>query len=442
MKTLYLECSMGAAGDMIAASLLGLLDKDDRAAFIRDINALALPGVTVKAEPAVSCGIHGLHWSVIVAGEEEASEDVEPGGHHHHDHDHDGHHHDHDHDHDGHHHDHTHDDHHNHHTHNDLGSISALIDSLSVSKKVKRDAQSVYSLLAEAEASAHGRAVEHVHFHEVGALDAVADIVGACMLMERLAPDTVAASPVQVGDGFVRCAHGVLPVPAPATAHLLRGIPTRAGAARGELCTPTGAALLKHFVSGFGSMPDMTAERVGYGMGRKQFEALNAVRAFIGESGSSGSSVDGPNGAITELRCTVDDMTGEAVGFASELLLKTGALDVTVIPVQVKKNRPGLIISCLCESDRADDMAALLLRHTSTYGVRRWNCDKYMLNRRFETVQTAYGPITMKHGEGYGVSRVKPEFDDCANAARQSGAPIETVMRAAMNAVESGKGIE
>ncbi|MDR1263699.1 MAG: nickel pincer cofactor biosynthesis protein LarC [Oscillospiraceae bacterium] len=441
MKTLYLECSMGAAGDMIAASLLGLLDKDDRAAFIRDINALGLPGVTVKAEPAVSCGIHGLHWSVVVDGEEEASEDAEPGGHHH-GHDHDGHHHDHDHD--RHHHDHNHDHngHHNHHTHNDLGSISALIDSLPVSLKVKRDAQSVYSLLAEAEASAHGRAVEHVHFHEVGALDAVADIVGACVLMERLAPDTVASSPVQVGEGFVRCAHGVLPVPAPATAHLLRGIPTRAGAARGELCTPTGAALLKHFAGGFGSMPDMTTERVGYGMGRKQFEALNAVRAFIGESGSSDPSVGGPNGAITELRCTVDDMTGEAVGFASELLLKTGALDMTVIPVQVKKNRPGLIISCLCESDQADDMAALLLRHTSTYGVRRWDCVKYMLDRRFETVQTAYGSITMKHGVGYGVSRVKPEFDDCARAARQSGAPIEAVMRAAMNALEPGRGIE
>jgi uncharacterized protein (TIGR00299 family) protein len=292
----------------------------------------------------------------------------------------------------------------------------------------------VYGLLAEAESHAHGRAVEHVHFHEVGALDAVADIVGVCMLVERLAPDLIAASPVQVGEGFVRCAHGLLPVPAPATAYLLRGVPTRAGAARGELCTPTGAALLKHFAKNFGKAPDMVVDRIGYGMGHKQFEALNAVRAFIGEDAAAPG---GPNGAITELRCTVDDMTGEAVGFASETLMRAGALEVAALPVQVKKNRPGLILSCLCASEHADEVAALLLRHTSTYGVRRYECSKYMLDRRFETVSTDYGPITVKHGSGYGVNRVKPEFDECAKAARASEAPVETIIRAAMNAADA-----
>jgi uncharacterized protein (TIGR00299 family) protein len=454
---------MGAAGDMLAAALLDLLDADSRGSFIDGVNALGLPGVSVSAVPAESCGIRGINWEVDIAGEREESKDIEPSGHdheHHHHHDHEHHHHDHDHEH-NHHHDHEHDHHHHdhdhhhhhdhdhhhhdhnhhHHTHNDLGSISALIDSLPVSTRVKQDAKAVYSLLAEAESHAHGRAVEYVHFHEVGALDAVADVVGVCMLIEKLAPDTIAASPIQVGEGFVRCAHGVLPVPAPATAHLLRGIPSKSGAARGELCTPTGAALLRHFVKNFGRAPDMSVDKIGYGMGHKQFEALNAVRAFIGESAASPG---GPNGKITELRCTVDDMTGEAVGFASETLMRIGALEVAVTPVQVKKNRPGLVISCLCADDRADEMAALLLRHTSTYGVRRYDCVKYMLERRFDTVETDYGSITVKYGEGYGVRRVKPEFEDCARASRQSGVPIETIARAAMNAAqparaESGK---
>ena len=459
MRTLYLECVMGAAGDMLAAALLDLLDEGERADFVNDMNALGLPDTTVQAKAAVSCGIRGLHWEVSVGGEHEVSEDVEPGAHDHdhshgcdHDHSHGCAHdhshgcdHDHshscDHDH-SHAHDHPHDHGHHHthernHDHRGLGSIAALIDSLPVSAGVRDDAKAVYALLAEAESHAHGREVDQVHFHEVGSLDAVADIVGVCMLVERLDPDVVFASPVQVGEGFVWCAHGMLPVPAPATAYLLRGIPIKAGAVRAELCTPTGAALLRHFVQSFGTLPDITTERVGYGLGRKQFGALNAVRSYIGESTEQERGANSPNGTITELHCTVDDMTGETIGYATETLMHSGALDVSVEPVQMKKNRPGLIISCLCATAQADDMAALLLRHTSTYGVRRYDCIKYMLDRAFETVQTAYGPISVKHGSGYGVVRVKPEYAECADAAMRAGVPIETVMRAAMNAVDA-----
>ena len=278
MKTLFLECNMGAAGDMLMAALLELLA--DKEAFLKKLNNIGLEGVKVKAEPSQKCGIMGTHISVLVgtAEAEETSIDVDITNH-----EHDDHHHDHDHSH--HHHDHDQDHHHDHH-HNLTGmkDIEMILSKLNISDKVKKDALGVYNLIADAESRAHGRSVDEVHFHEVGNLDAVADIVGVSLLMEELAPDWVTASPVHVGSGFVRCSHGVLPVPAPATAYILLDIPSYGGKIRGELCTPTGAALLKHFVKEFGPMPLMKTKQIGYGMGKKDFEAANCVRAFLGES--------------------------------------------------------------------------------------------------------------------------------------------------------------
>lgn len=247
MRTIYLDCAMGAAGDMLLAALWELLD-DKAADFLRALNGLGLPGVAVEAEPAVRCGVAGTHFRVRVHGREE-----------------------------GHGHDH-------HHDHADLPRIETLLAGLPVSERVRADALAVYRSIARAESQVHGTEVEHVHFHEVGALDAVTDVVGVCMLLERLSPEQVLASRVHVGCGQVRCAHGLLPVPAPATALLLRGIPIYGGTIPGELCTPTGAALLGHFVRGFGALPPMRVDRIGYGMGTRELPAANCLRAFLGEA--------------------------------------------------------------------------------------------------------------------------------------------------------------
>ena len=407
MKTLYLECTMGAAGDMLTAALLELTE--DRQAFIDKMNALGLPGVTVAAEPAVKCGITGTHMKVTVNGAEEESEDV-----------HDGHHHDHHHDHDHeHHHDH---DHEHHHHHASMADIEALIDGLKVSDKVKADAKAVYALIADAESRVHGRPVSEIHFHEVGTMDAAADVIGVCLLMEQLAPEQVIASPVHTGSGHVHCAHGILPVPAPATALLLEGIPSYGGQVKGELCTPTGAALLRYFASRFGDRPVMATAAVGYGMGKKDFEQANCLRAFLGES-------EGQREQITKLECNLDDMTGEEIGFALEQLFKAGARDAWTQAIGMKKSRPGVLLSVVCLPEDADGLAAVMMKYTSTLGIRRQDLSRYTLLRGIETVGTPYGEVRVKRASGMGVERAKPEYDDLAALAEMHGVPLETIRK-------------
>ena len=425
MKTLYLECTMGAAGDMLTAALLELTE--DRQAFIDKMNALGLPGVTVAAEPAVKCGITGTHMKVTVNGAEEESEDVHDGHHHDHHHDHDhGHEHHHDHDHD-HHHDHDHEHHHDHdhehhHHHASMADIEALIDGLKVSDKVKADAKAVYALIADAESRVHGRPVSEIHFHEVGTMDAAADVIGVCLLMEQLAPEQVIVSPVHTGSGHVHCAHGILPVPAPATALLLEGIPSYGGQVKGELCTPTGAALLRYFASRFGDRPVMATAAVGYGMGKKDFEQANCLRAFLGES-------EGQREQITKLECNLDDMTGEEIGFALEQLFKAGARDAWTQAVGMKKSRPGVLLSVVCLPEDADGLAAVMMKYTSTLGIRRQDLSRYTLLRGIETVGTPYGEVRVKRASGMGVERAKPEYDDLAALAEMHGVPLETIRK-------------
>ena len=423
MKTLHLECTMGAAGDMLTAALLELTE--DRQAFIDKMNALGLPGVTVAAEPAVKCGITGTHMKVTVNGAEEESEDVYDGHHHDHHHDHDhGHEHHHDHDHE-HHHDHDHDHHHDHehhHHHASVADIEALIDGLKVSDKVKADAKAVYALIADAESRVHGRPVSEIHFHEVGTMDAAADVIGVCLLMEQLAPEQVIASPVHTGSGHVHCAHGILPVPAPATALLLEGIPSYGGQVKGELCTPTGAALLRYFASRFGDRPVMATAAVGYGMGKKDFEQANCLRAFLGES-------EGQREQITKLECNLDDMTGEEIGFALEQLFKAGARDAWTQAIGMKKSRPGVLLSVVCLPEDADGLAAVMMKYTSTLGIRRQDLSRYTLRRGIETVGTPYGEVRVKRASGMGVERAKPEYDDLAALAEKHGVPLETIRK-------------
>lgn len=410
MKTLYFECNMGAAGDMLMASLLELIPNQEE--FIEKINHLGIPGVKVMLEKSVKCGITGSHIAVTVHGDEEESVDVPS------DHDHD-HHEDHEHHHEHaseHAHPHTHE-----HTHSGMGEIRQLIESLPVSEKVHCDALRVFGLVAEAESFVHGRPVEQIHFHEVGNMDAVADIVGVCMLMEEIAPEKICASAIHVGSGQVRCAHGILPVPAPATAYILRDVPIYGGAVRGELCTPTGAALLKYFATDFGAMPVMTVSAIGYGMGKKDFEAANCVRAYLGSTGESGDE-------ICELRCNLDDMTPEAIGFAQEILFEHGAIDVYTIPIGMKKSRPGVMLCCMCRKEEREALAKLLLRHTTTLGVRVSSLKRYTLNREMTIQQTKYGPVRLKTSSGDGTKKIKPEYEDMAKIAKENDLTIGEVL--------------
>ena len=398
MRILYLDCSMGAAGDMLMAALYELLD--DKQTFLDTMRGLGLPGIEISAEPAVKCGITGTHMKVLVHGSEELDAL--------HDHLHE------------HAHEHSHD--HEHHHHTDLHEIEHLLSHLDLPQTVRDDALAVYHRIAEAESKVHGRPVDQIHFHEVGTLDALADVVGVCLLMHLLAPEKVYASSVHVGCGQVKCAHGILPVPAPATALLLAGVPIYGGAIQGELCTPTGAALLTHFVTKFGELPAMRLLKSGYGMGTKDFPAANCVRAMLGEQ-------DAPTEEILELSCNLDDCTGEAIGFAMERLLDAGALDVYWTSVGMKKNRPGILLTCMCRPLDREKMVELLFRHTTTLGVRESAFRRYTLSRESKTIQTPDGDIRVKVSTGYGVVREKPEFDDLAKIARETGKSLSELQK-------------
>lgn len=301
MKTLYIDCSMGAAGDMLTAALLELLPEEKQAEFIEKMNNLGIPGVSVEKTTVSKCGINGTHVKVLVNGEEEGefmhhhhhdeehehSHEHDHHEHHHHEHEEACEHHDHSHEH---HHDGEHSHHHEHehshtHSHHGMHDIEYIVNGhLDIPENVKHDVMAVYNLIAEAESNAHGKPIDEIHFHEVGTMDAVADVTAVCLLIDMIKPEKIVASPVHVGSGTVHCAHGILPVPAPATAFILKGIPIYGGKIKSELCTPTGAALLKHFVSEFGDMPIIKTEKIGYGMGYKDFEQANCVRVFLGEA--------------------------------------------------------------------------------------------------------------------------------------------------------------
>ena len=387
MRTLYIDCGMGAAGDMLTAALLELLP--DREGFVRKLNSLGIPGVTVVAERSEKCGINGTHIRVMVHGEEE-NEHMH--GHHHHDH-----------------------------HHGSMSEIRSIVSGLPIPTMVKLDIMAVYEEIARAESHVHGVPVDQIHFHEVGSMDAVADITSVCMLMYELDVDQVIASPVHVGSGQVRCAHGILPVPAPATAHILREIPIYGGSIKGELCTPTGAALLKHFVTEFGDMPAMKLKAIGYGMGKKDFERANCVRVLLGETKEK------PEG-IWELSCNLDDMTGEQLGYAMEVLMEQGARDAFTTPIGMKKSRPGVMLTVLCREADKERMIGLLFKHTTTLGIRESFCNRHTLNRRVETVDTAYGPVRKKVSFGHGVRRSKFEYEDVARAAKENNISISEVL--------------
>ena len=431
MRTIYLDLGMGAAGDMLTAALLELLDEKEQESFLEEIGKTGIPNTKITREKIRKSGIGGSLMHVQILGTEEESHDHDHEHFHEQDHDHEhthdhahDHEHTHDHDHDhAHDHEHTHDhahDHAHHHHHTGMKDIERIIGELAVSEGVRKNVKAVYQLIAEAESRVHGESVDLVHFHEVGAMDAVADITAVCMLMEKLSPDRVIASPVHAGSGHVRCAHGILPVPAPATALLLEEIPWYGGSVKGELCTPTGAALVRYFADAFGPMPVLKVSRIGYGMGKKEFPMLNCVRALLGDS-------EDRKDQVISLSCNVDDMTGEEIGAAMEALYEAGAREVFTTPVGMKKSRPGTMITLLVSPDLEETLVSVLFRVTSTLGIRRSILDRYVLDRREETLETEAGKVRCKISSGYGVSRRKFEYDDIAAIAKAEGKSIREI---------------
>ncbi|MBO6259690.1 MAG: nickel pincer cofactor biosynthesis protein LarC [Lachnospiraceae bacterium] len=389
MKLLYIDCSMGAAGDMLTGALTELFPDADTV--ISELNSFGISGVCYEKERTVKCGISGTHITVRVNGTEE-----------------DEHMHD-----DG--------DDHDHH-HSSLADIEKIIAGLNLAEIIKQDICAVYNLIAEAESHVHGVPVSDIHFHEVGRMDAIADIAAVCYLMDKLGRPKVTASPIHVGSGQVKCAHGLLPVPAPATAYILKGCPVYGGNIKGELCTPTGAALLKYFADDFGSMPAMTVSGIGYGMGKKDFEAANCVRAIIGECTANEMNTDG---SITEMICNIDDMTGEELGFATERLMSEGALDVYTVAAYMKKGRPGQILHVLCKNADKEKMVHSIFKYTKTIGIRYCVMERYTLERHCEEIDTEYGVVHQKISSGFGVERRKTEYDDLARIAVEKGISLE-----------------
>lgn len=421
MKVLYLDLGMGVAGDMLTAALLELCPDADK--IVEKLNSLNIPGVHFKRESVKKSGICGTYMHVMIHGVEEEC------GHVHSEHEHT-------------------------HHHTCLSDIKEVVAGLNTSDKIKNQVLDVYNIIADAESKVHGEKVEQIHFHEVGNMDAVADVAAVCTIVDEIGADKIVASPVHVGSGYVMCAHGKLPVPAPATAYILKGIPSYSDGIKGELCTPTGAALIKYFVDEFTDMPVMSVSEIGYGFGKKEFERLNCVRAFVGEGVEKEikdiSYKKGKNNyvendinkcydserkslmrdmfceknmeitdEIIELVCNIDDMTAEEIGFATEKLFDAGALDIYTVSAYMKKNRPGTIISCLCYKEQKDKFVRLMFKYTTTIGVRQYECDRYVLSRKMENRKTVYGNVRVKKSFGYGVQKQKTEYEDLSNIAKR-----------------------
>lgn len=395
MKQLYLDLGMGAAGDMLTAALLELCPHKD--GIIKKLNSLNIPGVHYEREIMKKSAICGTHMHVIVNGSDEECGHEHEEGHHEH----------------------------SHHHHISMSDIGEIVSKLNTSEKIKKQILDVYNIIADAESRVHGEPVSQIHFHEVGNMDAIADVAAVCILINELNIGKIVVSPVHTGSGFVMCAHGKLPVPAPATALILEGVPYYSDGLKGELCTPTGAALIKYFADDFSDMPAMVVEKTGYGFGKKEFERLNCVRALLGtafqcsevtsECDNSCEKTD----KVVELACNIDDMTAEEIGFATEKILEAGALDVYTISAYMKKNRPGTVICCLCHEDEREKFAKIMFKYTTTIGVRQYNCDRYILSRKTENIETDYGNVRVKKTSGYGVEREKMEYDDLSNIANK-----------------------
>ncbi|HYG64915.1 MAG TPA: nickel pincer cofactor biosynthesis protein LarC [Thermoanaerobaculia bacterium] len=439
MAHYHLDCFSGLAGDMFLGACLDLGMPLE--VLTDTVARLGLPGVSVEARKAMRGGFTGTRFRVLRDSRPIEGPDPEEQQHHHHEHHHHHHHHPHDHGHghhqhhdhghDHHHHDHDHGHHHHHEHGRDLPAIRRLIQESGLAGPVQERALRLFQRLGEAEAKAHGMPIEQVHFHEVGAVDSIIDLVGAAAAIEHLAPERITCGPVNVGSGTVRTAHGELPVPAPATAELLRGVPIFGGPG-GELTTPTGAVLLAELVNEFVEAPAFILDRVGYGLGKKHLpHQPNATRLLAGK----GTQVR-PEVMVVE--CEVDDLPGEAFGFLMERLLEAGALDVYFTPVQMKKNRPGTLVTLLCRRQQLEPLAGVLLMESGSLGCRYYLASRFEAERDVVDVETPYGAVRVKRArlDGHPLATA-PEFEDCRRLALAAGVPLRDVYRAALTAAGS-----
>ncbi len=428
MKTLYLDIFSGLSGDMFLGAMLDL--GVEFRLLGQELGRLQLAGYHLHAARGEKCGIVGVKFDVhLTAGH---GDEQDHGGHSH------------SHSHAGDDHSHSHgpgETDHSHEGSRNFTQIKALIYQSQLSDWVKQKAVAVFQRVANAEGKIHGMPPERVHFHEVGAVDSIVDIVGACIALEMLGRPRVVAAGVVEGAGFVKCAHGRFPIPAPATLEILaaRGVAITQCDEPHELLTPTGAAILAEFVEEFGPLQDLKPLKIGYGLGtRNNLTRPNVVRAVLCEAASgSPAAHDWETDTVAVLETNLDDVSGEALGFFVEKALAAGALDVFHTPIQMKKNRPGVLLTVLCAEADADRFSELMLRETSAFGVRRTFAGRRKLRREFVSVTTPFGEVQMKLGrlDGKWV-QAAPEFESCRALAEKAGVPLKAVYEAALRAAQ------
>jgi len=382
MKTAYFDCFSGISGDMTVGALIDAgVDFND---FKTMLNTLNIPGYEVSAEKTVKNGISGTSFKVKTSEQK---------------------------------------------SHRNLNDITSIIEGSGLNIRIKNDAISIFRILAEAEAAVHGTDIEKIHFHEVGAIDSIVDICGAAVCMWMLGIEQVMNSPVNTGKGFVKTAHGILPVPAPATAELLKGISIYSGDIEAELATPTGAAILKYYSSGTSPLPGLNVSSIGYGAGSKNLPVPNLLRIFIGAAEEDHTTED----IVSEIETSIDDMNPEFYSHIFDMLFKNGALDAALIPSFTKKNRPASILKILCPIDRAEAVSDIIFRETTTSGLRIQNVRRKILKRHIRAASTPYGVINVKIHEHKGeVITAAPEYEDCRKAAAEKNVPVKTVYQAAL----------
>ena len=385
MKIAYFDCFSGASGDMILGAML---DAGLPLEILRqELARLGLSHYEVSKSSVVKNGISGTQALVNIWQ-----------------------------------------DHHRHHRH--LEDIISIIDKSALAPAIKEDSIKIFRRLADAEAKVHNAPVESIHFHEVGAMDAIIDVVGGVIGMRTLGIEAIVCSPLHLGSGTVECAHGTLPVPAPATVELVRGKPVYSTGVRGELLTPTGAAILTTLASDFGPLPPMTVELVGHGAGTADRSIANLLRVFIGPAANPGKTFMAEQTATIET--TIDDMNPQIYDYLIEKALQMGALDIFCTSVQMKKNRRGTLVTILCRPEMVTSLADFLFRETTTIGLR-WRLDnRFTLQRRFKTVQTPFGTVSCKTASlGDELVNITPEYDDCKRLATEKNVPLKTVLAAA-----------
>jgi uncharacterized protein (TIGR00299 family) protein len=443
MKTLYLDIFSGVSGDMFLAALLDL--GVDAHQFEHELEKLKLDGYHLHISRQEKSGIAGVKFDVHLAGdhghehEHAHSHAHEPGDHkHHHEHEH-GHGHSH-----GHEHSHSHESEHHHHEENrTFTAIRQLISKSPLSDWVKKKSIAVFQRIADAEGKIHGKPADLVHFHEVGAVDSIVDIVGACVALEMLGKPRVLAAPVVEGVGWINCAHGRFPIPAPATLAILgaRGVAVTQCDEPHELVTPTGAALLAEFAESFAPMQGLVAEKIGFGLGTRVNKTRpNVLRAVLGtetfdaqHSISNAQAHDWEMDTVAVLETNLDDISAEILGNFVERALAAGVLDVFHTPIQMKKNRPGVLLTVLCAETDADKFSEMMLRETSAFGVRRHSAQRRKLRREFVTVKTPFGEVTVKLGKLNGkIVQAAPEFESCRKLAEEKNIPLKQIYDAAL----------